>query len=439
MAVALVASLAVTLTVTPAGGRTRDWACDGLGLGCPESYLISVQADPDQMAGSPAGPLAATGYMFPIDPTDPSLPPAPPGGRDDCRGRAAWAASIGAVLADTTPLRADVAAGPNKQVRVVGFTVRVDGPVRSPVRGALLTCPAPPAVSQPEVVSLNLDLPALGMGVSAVAPPDGSAEVPAGASRSYLLAATTASCDCRWRVEAELLVGDERRLVTIGPDGARDGSAADNPDQPSFETTASSNERGLRFVQGRWWTASPWTMFDSNCPLPRLAAAVPTMDAWTVAALPARIEDGSTGSTDLAPWPARSVTCLWQVQAAAVAPGQSAGSLGVQALAFTDDAAARAEFAGLRPRPDLSPSPCGFVAYSPAAPPRQPVTATTVTGLGDEAVSTPGWLLAREGSRVVTVSLCLPPSADAGSAARPTPGGLVILRRLAEATLAGRW
>ncbi|MDT3440687.1 MULTISPECIES: hypothetical protein [unclassified Pseudofrankia] len=250
VAVVLVAAGTVTLTATPAGDGARSWVCHDFDWGCATPYALTVQTDPDQMTLGAASTPRVASY---VAGEDVGMPPAPPGGRDDCYGRAAWAASLGAVPADTTPVQLNLTAGPDETVEVVGFTPRLDGLAKEPRRGLLLTCAAPPGLAG-AVTSINLDMVLSAAGARVVVPaPAGQASVlPPGASGSFLLAVTTATCDCRWRVEVELEVGDERRMITVGPDGARDGTAADNPGQPSFETTGSSQARPARYIQGTW-------------------------------------------------------------------------------------------------------------------------------------------------------------------------------------------
>jgi hypothetical protein len=250
VAVVLVAAGTVTLTATPAGDRARGWVCHTIDRGCATPYTVTIQTDSDQMVLGAARTPRVASYVLA---DGAGVPPAPPGGRDDCYGRAAWAASLGAVPADTTPVQLGLTAGADETVQVVGFTPRIDGLSKDPREGLLLTCSGPPGLAGP-VTSIDLDLVLAAAGARVVVPaPAGPASVLApGTSGSFLLAVTTATCDCRWRVEVELQVGDERRVLTIGPDGAREGTAAENPSQPSFETSASTRARAARYVQGTW-------------------------------------------------------------------------------------------------------------------------------------------------------------------------------------------
>ncbi|WP_131831527.1 hypothetical protein [Pseudofrankia asymbiotica] len=246
----LVAAGTVTLTVTPAGDRARGWVCRDFDWGCATPYTLTVQTDPDRMTLGAASTPRVASY---VTGENAGVPPAPPGGRDDCYGRAGWAASLGAVPADTTPVQLDLTAGPDETVEVVGFTPRLDGLAKEPRRGLLLTCAAPPGLAG-EVTSVNLDmvLSAAGARVVVPAPAGPESMLRPGTSGSFLLAVTATTCDCRWRVEVELEVGGERRVLTVGPDGARDGTITDNPGQPSFETSGSSQARPARYLRGTW-------------------------------------------------------------------------------------------------------------------------------------------------------------------------------------------
>jgi hypothetical protein len=246
----LVAAGTVTIAATPVGDRARGWVCRDFGWACATPYTFAVVTDPDRMVlGAASTPRVATYVIADGAP----LPPAPPGGSADCYGRSAWAGSIGAAPADTTPVQVDLTAGPDETVRVLGFAPHVDGAAMQPRRGLLLTCADPPGLAGP-VTDINLDLALTAAGTRVLVPAAAETEtvLPPEATASYLLAVSTSTCDCRWRLEVELQVAGKRRVVTVGPDGVRAGTAAENPDQPTFETTASSQARPARFVQGTW-------------------------------------------------------------------------------------------------------------------------------------------------------------------------------------------
>ncbi|ONH32130.1 hypothetical protein [Pseudofrankia asymbiotica] len=459
LAVALVAATTVVLTVTPTGKR---WACGQLELGCPPPFRVAVRADPDGAspglapgpsavapgAGAPAAGTAS--YLFSGDPRG----LRPPGGREDCRGWAAWAASIGAASAGATPLRLDVTATGNDLVRVVGFTLRVREEIgvpslaRSAPARLSLTCTASsgagvPGARQPETeraaeVALNLDYRLFTSQDPVVALPEDQARpIAPGTATAFALTTTTTTCDCRWRVEVELRVGDERKVVTVGPDGARPGTAADNPDQPSFETT--TEESGgipVRYLAGRWQldlrnvATTPFSS-TQDCLLASTPEVIAALDSAGVTARSTAQFGAWAGQEPDDHGTRETALCSWRLPS----PLTDLGAVYLEGLTMADEAAARAELAMMR---EASPVPlvdeCGFLSDGP------PAAMTAVRGVGDEAASVPGLLIARAGSRIVAVKLCAPagPGADPTSAPA-VPGDPAALSQLARAVLASTW
>jgi len=455
LAVVLLAATTTVLTVTPVGKR---WACDQLELGCPAPFRVAVWADPGSagdVAPDPSGGFGVSGtpgtasYLYGGDPGD--LGP-PPDGRDDCRGWTAWAASIGAASAGATPLRLDVAATAHDPVRVVGFTLRVDDDIRFPppastsAPGLALTCDATPAAGTPTAgkpaaqrradVALSLDDRLINSQDPVVTLPVEQAEpIAPGTAASFALTTTSTTCDCRWRVEVELLAGRDRTVVTVGPDGARPGTAANNPDQPSFATTTGTWGRiPVRYLAGRWqldrhtFSSAPGPS-SATCLLASTPEVLAALDSAGVTASSAtQFDAGGDESGHIRGTP--TTLCSWRLPS----DRTDLGAVLLEGNTLADEATARATFASMRVAFfDSAVDRCGFL--SGRAP-----TAAAVRGVGDEATSVPGLLLARAANRIVIVSVCAPADADARPADAPAvPGDLAALSMLARAVLGATW
>ncbi|OHV49719.1 hypothetical protein BCD48_12330 [Pseudofrankia sp. BMG5.36] len=461
-ALALVVATTTALTVTPAG---RDWACDQLDLGCPPPFRIAVQADPGSVGPSDTDAPGTASYVFSGETRD--LGP-PPDGREDCRGWAAWAASIGAASAGATPLRLDVAATGQDQVRVVGFTLRVGEDIKSPSADASparlsLTCTTSPDAERPtarqpgterptseqptevipaEVTTLDLDSRLITSQDPVVATSGEQAlPIAPGITTSFAVTTTTSTCDCRWRVEVELLVGDERQVVTVGPDGARPGTAADNPDQPSFETTT-ADYTGLpvHYVAGRWQydrgneptTSYPYPS-TPVCPLASTSEVIAALDSVGVTARSTtRFSAGANQDTD-DPGTRETAVCSWRLPSAST----DLGAVILVGATTVDEAAARTVFAAWKQAFSFSDAivdQCGFLSSNP------PVGLAAVGDVGDEAAGNPGWLVARAGNRIVRASVCAPAGGDGDPARAPAaPGDLAGLRMVTQAVLGSTW
>ncbi|OHV41794.1 hypothetical protein BCD49_02580 [Pseudofrankia sp. EUN1h] len=260
-----------------------------------------------------------------------------------------------------------------------------------------------------------------------------------GTTASFPVTTTTSTCDCRWRVEVELLAGDEREVVTVGPDGARPGTAADNPDQPSFETTT-ADQTGLpvRYVTGRWQLdrrTEPAMPYPATpvCPLASTSEVIAALDSVGVTARStARFSAGANQNTDT-PGTRETAICSWRLPSAST----DLGAVILVGATMADETAARTEFAAWKQAFSFSTATvdqCGFLSNRP------PVGLAAVGGLGDEAASFPGLLVARAGNRIVRASVCAPASDDGDPARAPAaPGDLAGLRLVAEALLGSTW
>ncbi|WP_157488909.1 hypothetical protein [Pseudofrankia sp. DC12] len=444
LAVVLVAATTVFLRSTAVGAR---WACERAGLACPVPFRVTADTE-------------STGVVYVVNRALKALP-APPGGRDDCRGRASWAASLGGAAANATPVGIKVAAGPYAPVQVLGFSVHLDPPLaglisQTGAAGPLLTCAHPGGAARGSAQSVHLDLDPVALGEQ----PDpsfagGPAIVEAGATRSFPVTASTTLCHCRWRLEIALLVGRERRTVTVGPDGARAGTAADNPGQPSFETAASPPGSPYRFVEGKWRldTAADGAMIGSGLPnafeqggggtptcAPLASATLPAMfggsapeplTSTLVESTPAiEIADDVAGLRSLATF------CRWRVEARAQA---GPGYVSVQAYVLQSVSDARAELAGwLTSSTAPSSTACLPVLWDTTAPGKA-LRMTPVAGVGDDAAAVPGALFARAGNRAVSVIACLPAPVGAPLDAPRPPADPTVLTALARTALATNW
>ncbi|MDT3438515.1 MULTISPECIES: hypothetical protein [unclassified Pseudofrankia] len=445
-------------------------SCDGAGVVCSRTARFAAQTDPDRailnLSGAPAvAGAGAVGESYvttrPVD----SLPPPPSGGRDDCAGRAAWAASVGAAQADISPVRLDVSARRDVPVEVLGFAVHIDASRVDEPEGALLTCtgaarpdryshpvhqlPQARALARSEAVLLDLARttselipPRPDVAAVTVPPSPRTVEVAPGRTESILVAGLAGGCDCRWRLEVSLVVDGERQVVTVGRDGARLGPADSNPGQPPFRTVSSTMLTPYRYLEGRWQPAElPLGAAQPVCPLlpsTEIAAAFGWQTADSVPFFQTNaLESDAVGASGRL---ARGVSCAWQAD-----PDRyGRGNLDVALLELGDVDAARAEFeaqrALLTSEPALFDCDPGSAAGSLAPVP------VPVAGLGDDAVRTPGRLIALAGMKVVHVELCSAPLPDPNqpSPSTPTPpsttsgvvGDPAALARLARVALA---
>jgi len=434
-------------------------SCAGAGVVCSRAMRLAAQTDPDRatsdVSGHPAVP-GAVGESYVTTRPVASVSP-PPGGRDDCAGRAGWAGEIGAAQADVSPVRLDVSARRQSPVEVLGFAVHVDdSPVDHP-GGALLTCtgaarpdsfshpvhqlPQAQALSRAGAVLLDLT-----RRTSALIPPRaqvaGGPPVPPtvrvapGGTASILVAGLAGGCECRWRLEVTLLVDGERQVVTVGRDGARPGPVDDNPGQPPFQTVSSAQLTPYRYLDGQWQAAGlPLGAAQPVCPLLRrdqVDAAFGADSTGRIFQVYAQEGDEVGASSNRA----HTVSCAWQAD-----PDRyGLGNLNVTVLRLADGAAARAEFdvqrALLTTEPPLYECSAGAHPAGPA-----PVA---VSGVGDEAVRAPGRIVVLAGDRVARVELCAAPLPDPGEPApAPTPpvagvvGDPAVLALVARAALFG--
>ncbi|MBL7501592.1 hypothetical protein I6A84_14595 [Frankia sp. CNm7] len=435
----------------PAGG-----GCDEPGVLCSEALRIAAQADPDRAVAGPDGSAPAPEVLgqsyLTTRPAD-QVPP-PPGGRDDCSGRAAWAASIGAVPADISPLRLDISARRDQPVRVLGFAARVDILAPAPTRANLLTCSAttsqddrqwatptrnlPRARALADAGAVTVDLERRTSGLielptDAVPRPPGSSavEIEPGRTASILVATMTATCDCRWRLEVVLLVDGEHQVVTVGPDGVREGPAAANPGQPSFETAASWLGTSLLYTDGQWRPAGALGVARPPCPLPR-AGEIAAVLGDAPGGEPVQADVVEQSGLTQAGLRIDEVSCSWQASPYA----WELGSLAVSRFDLPNAAAAHTQYELLR-APVGPPTPSGCVSGTPTAA-SAPVA---VPGLGDEATRSASQLVARAGSRVVVVTLCVaaPATAPASqpAASQPAASGPTVSTPAPPVPLAG--
>ncbi|OHV41790.1 MULTISPECIES: hypothetical protein [Pseudofrankia] len=444
-------------------------SCDAAGVVCTREARFAAQTDPDRaildLSGVPAVAGAVGESYVTTRPVD-SLPPPPTGGRDECAGRAAWAASIGAAQADVSPVRLDVSARRDVPVEVLGFEVHIDASHVDEPEGALLTCtaaerpdqfshpvhqlPQAQALARADAVLLDLARitselipPRPEVATVTVPPSPRTVEVAAGRTESILVAGLAGACDCRWRLEVSLAVGGERQVVTVGRDGARLGSADRNPGQPPFQTVSSTQLTPYRYLEGRWQPAElPLGAAQPVCPLlpsTEVAAAFGWRTSDQQKSDPFfqtyAQESEILGSTDR---PAHLLSCAWQAD-----PDRyGVGNLSVDVLELADGAAARAEFEADRAllggaQPLFNCDPGAGTGGTATVP---------VTGVGDDAARAPGRLIALAGKKVVRVELCATPRPDPDQPAPSTttpasnPSGMVgdpaALARVARAALA---
>ncbi|ADP84173.1 hypothetical protein [Pseudofrankia inefficax] len=436
------------------------------GAVCEAAYGIWADADPDRAVTSPSGWSARTarylGESY-VTSAAASRVPAPPGGRDDCAARAAWAASIGAVPADVAPLRVTVSARRGIPVTVLGYRVHLDEARQAPTEGTLLTCSgvldaddqaesnAPPWQRRPALYQARtlpfsaaapVDLDRRTSELIAPGPAAGQpatpVHVPARTSTPMLVAATTDGCACRWRLEVTLLVSGEQQVVTVGADGVRTGPAAANRGQPSFATTSSAYLRPYAYVDGGWQATSSPTPPGSSQPVCPLLPAGAVADALGNGPSdpPSQVDESETverGYPNVAyAGLTRQVSCQWQ----ASPNGWELGNLTIETLRLDDAASARAVFDQRRSAPVGMPSLFGCSEGTPTVA-SAPVE---IQGVGDAAVRSAGQLLVLAADRVVRVELCVPPTpapTPAPTIVTPVPGDEAVLIRLARAVLAG--
>lgn len=436
---------------------------------CEATYGVWAETDPDRAVTNPAPWSTSTaryqGESY-VTTAAANRLPAPPGGRDDCAGRASWAASIGAVTADLTPVRVNVSARRGTPVTVLGYRVHLDEARTAPTTGTLLTCSgvlaadeqgesnAPPWQRRPALYQARtlpfsaagpVDLQRLTSELIPPGPTDHApvppVSVPARTTTPLLVAATTEGCACRWRLEVTLLVAGEQQVVTVGPDGVGPGPATANPGQRPFETTSSASLTPLTYADGAWRSAGGPSAPGSTEPVCPLVPASAVADALgnDPTDPPSQVDESETvqqGYPGVAyAGLTRQVSCQWQ----ASPNGWDLGNVTIDALRLDDAAAARAVFEGRREAPVGMPSIFGCTEGSPttaSAP-------TEVAGLGDAAVRSAGQLLVLAADRVIRVELCVPASSRPQATASPptvvipVPGDPARLVQLARAVLAG--
>ncbi|MBX6387596.1 MAG: hypothetical protein IRZ08_01110 [Frankia sp.] len=426
--VAVAAAVAGTVVAVVIDERPAGPSCDRQDVVCSREFALAVRTDPDLVPADPADPGSPPlGSRYLTDRAIDDIP-APPDGRDDCRGRSAWAVSIGAVPVDRAPVLIEVTARSDSRVRLVGFSVHRDAPTAPPVRGRLLSCASSGRAEPIAGRFVELDL---GRSTSSLIPPvpaggPGAAEVEVapGQTASLLVAGTTDGCYCRWRIEAVLEVRGERHVVTIGPDGPRAGPAESNPDQPSFATTAPELAVPYRYLDGAWRLADDGgPPGERPCPLLTLDEVAAAFGATEAVQLGMR-EGTVAGASGL---PGYGLACWWQADPVL----WELGDLNANALQMDSAAAAREEYdqtrAGLATQ--------RFTGCEPAGPADGALREVRpVPGVGDEAVAAPGQLLAVEDNLVVNVTLCVAGPRAAGEPLPPAvPGDIDTLASLGAA------
>ncbi|ONH32135.1 hypothetical protein [Pseudofrankia asymbiotica] len=460
-AVVLLAGAGGAVWLATADPRPTGPSCDGAGVVCSRTARFAAQTNPDRaildLSGAPAVAGAVGESYVTTRPVD-ALPPPPTGGRDECAGRAAWAASIGAAQADVSPVRLDVSARRDVPVQVLGFAVHIDSNRVDESEGALLTCTGaarpdqfshpvhqlPQARALARASAALLDLarttselirPRPDAATITVPPSPRTVEVAPGHTQSILVAGLAGGCDCRWRLEVTLVVDGERQVVTVGQDGARPGPAASNPGQPPFQTVSSTQLTPYRYLEGRWQPAElPLGASQPVCPLLSSTEIAAAFGRQAQASDPFfQIYAQESESVGASGRPAHAVSCAWQAD-----PDRyGLGNLDVAVLELGDGEAARAEFEAQRAI--LGDERSLFGCYQGTAP-------VPVAGVGDDAARTPGRLIALAGKKVVHVELCSAPLPDPNrplpstptppSTASGVPGDPATLIRVAHAALA---
>ncbi|MFE2750525.1 hypothetical protein ACFXGA_00825 [Actinosynnema sp. NPDC059335] len=212
---------------------------------------IEVAADSDELVVTPAfrdtmGNYATT---LPIGQV-----PAPPDRQDRCAGRHRWAHSppINGVDAGSSVAKVDITAL-SEDLKIDRAVLDVRTPEGDPPTMVLLACPGRGGPKPPHLLVADLDTGEL------LFFPDGDDEpdnfdlrITAGETESIFVIGSILETHARWRLELGGDSGETRIEYTIGPDGAREGRAAANPDQRPFETIGEFLTTPYRFRDGAW-------------------------------------------------------------------------------------------------------------------------------------------------------------------------------------------
>jgi hypothetical protein len=220
------------------------WAAGAFDRHDGDPLDITVETDPDQL-GNGSQPLDAA-YLFRT--TLGELPP-PPGGRESCSDRDAWADQHDALDAGITVARLTISSSVDEAVSWNAPEVNVLER-RSPPKGITATCFGGGG-GPGDIDSWSIDLNRKEPRVQVFLPGDTEPAPSVGytldpdETRQFDLIATTDNCWCTWEIVLPLTVGGDKSTVTFDDHG-----------EP-FETAAMANAPSAVYQDGRWTTQGP--------------------------------------------------------------------------------------------------------------------------------------------------------------------------------------
>lgn len=211
---------------------------------------VLIEVNRDKLVVDPVvGDLSRGSYVTnqPIE----RVPP-PPGLRDSCTGRWAWAHSeaLQSVDADTTIARVDLTAL-SRRLAVVGAQVHFDNNLTPSMTGTYLTCPGGGGGEPPHWLDVELNGGKITY-YEGDKPATLNLPIDPGTSETLIVFGRTQEQFSRWRLELAISDGSRKHALTIGSSGYAWGSAADHPEVKSFETTGSLASKPYRFIEGGW-------------------------------------------------------------------------------------------------------------------------------------------------------------------------------------------
>jgi hypothetical protein len=344
--------------------------------------------------------------------------PGPPVASADCAGRYRWVHDL---LHGTDALQSfaqvDITAT-RGNATVDGFNLHLDSTAPAPATSTVLSCPGGRGDTDRghNAVTIDLDQSSVAL-TTASGNASTSVDIAEGQTSTFDVSASTIACACRWRVEARLLIGGEVKTITIGPLDWREGTAAENPDQAPFETTASTSGTVYFYLDGKWMAQEP----SAQPAPPQLCNLLPDQAVDGAFGRPMMPQPGGVASADTPQTtPGASGAqlhqdiCVWQSIASEKGAYDNL-NLQLDTLDTPEHASAEADaFARL------------LIAETHPADP----TVRPLPSAGDRAFSVADWVVVLRGKRLLLMSGI---KAD-GRAIDP-----VITERLARITLTHDW
>jgi hypothetical protein len=397
--VAMTFVLAVVTTVaTPVGTGLTNWVKEKLS----GQIDIAVEDNPEHFVFT-AGDAAEY-----ISTKSVETLPAPPS-TTDCSGRREWMRKLqGEVIdAGTTTARLTVMAR-TSTLNIIGAQVVFDGPQNAPLAKPLLKCPpsGSPGGQQLRVIKIDLDAAKVAyQEESEKSITDLKLTLGPGDIEDFRITAGTVRCFCRWRLQVFATLDGKPTTYSIGPDGGRKGTAAENKGQRSFLTSDKWSATPHEFVDDRW-KAQPLVR-------PPLCSVLSEHEARGILGGVAGVDPGDSVNGPSGRTPPSVGECAWRRNAGAVSGGFS--GLEIKEATYPDVRAAHGALVEYAEELVMRAGEGHLIAE---------------VQLGDEARSIGDTLVARSGSRVIVIRLQALDSANNHlvSATNVRVGRLVLAR-----------